>query len=405
MSAGKILIVGTQGQRVTSGPGTFMRYLCESIDEGALDAEILYPHTSKGTPYADRGFVRFCKWASPFYNRFLGSWIIVAFFVYLYLRWDSRYRRYESIWFADRYSALFCVLDPEVRAKSFVMVNDDSRIQRWHEKKVNHDCDLRSILPRWSAAFFYSSERFIAQHAARVVSNSNYLNEILKKEYQLDGKVMFRLYKAVDLQAFPPREGSPFSKLPYEVLFIKNEWHRGGLDTLIQALSRLPNYDFTLRVVGIASLQEQAKIQQIAEDCSYKGELILDGFVDRDKIPGLVRGADFLCVPSRKEALGVAFLEALASGTPVVASDVGGIPEVLNGGRAGWMVTPSNPDALRDTIMDLIEQVDCRKEKVMDGLKHVATFSKERMTHEIIQASNNLTLAISGAAAGLSEET
>jgi glycosyltransferase involved in cell wall biosynthesis len=74
-----------------------------------------------------------------------------------------------------------------------------------------------------------------------------------------------------------------------------------------------------------------------------------------DEIPIWMNACDVLCLPSLNEGLPNVALEALACGLPVVASHVGGVPEVVRAGVNGLMVPPSNPDALADALQRALE--------------------------------------------------
>src|SRR5690606_3358967 len=89
--------------------------------------------------------------------------------------------------------------------------------------------------------------------------------------------------------------------------------------------------------------------------------------------------ADIFCVPSHREALGVANLEALARGVPVIGTSVGGIPEVLANGNAGWLVPVGDYVVLANTIRECIENDNLRIEKIEYGLMHVKKFKLENM--------------------------
>lgn len=379
----KILIVGTQGQEVTSGPGTFMRYLCEAIDSGKLNADVLYPHSPRGTAFADKPFVKFAWGAAPFYNRFFGSWIIVAFFVWVHLIRSKQHRNYSKIWFADRYSALFCILFPQLRTRCVVMVNDDTRILRYNELSQAKNGLKTSLMQSLSIRLFYHAESFICRRTSLVISNSKYLSEILVRSYGLPDERVKLLYKAVDLNRFPARREGPTFQEPIKVLFIKNEWGRGGLDVLLGALAKISGCSYTLTVVGIRGDPAQQEIKKIAQDKGYAGGLVFKGLVDRDKISKLYRDADIFCVPSRREALGVSFMEALSSGTPVVATNVGGIPEVLDGGKAGWMINPCAEYELAEALKDCISNPVKRREKTAHGLQYIQTFSSDCMIAQL----------------------
>lgn len=383
MAKNKILMVGTQGQVVSSGPGTFMRYLSEAIKSGALCAEILYPHSKQGTPYGEESFVHCSNFAGMFYLRFPGSWVLTAFYVWLKLKFGCGSKQFSAFWFADRFSALFCSLDPELRKRSIVMVNDDTRIFAYKESRSQGF--LAQLHPRsLSRRLFYVSERFICRRCCGVVSNSSYLSLLLEEEYGLVGKVK-RLYKAVDLSKFKAVEsgGRQNDVSPKSVLFLKNEWRRGGLDILIEALAIGGLANLHLKIAGMDLKTDRTKIESLIREKCYKGEVEFIGRVEREQIPALMASSDMFCVPSRIEALGVAFLEALATGITVIGTDTGGIPEVLAQGQAGWLVPVEDPVALSHALNEVVNNKDLVESKRTYGLKHALEFSTEKMIEEI----------------------
>ena len=94
---------------------------------------------------------------------------------------------------------------------------------------------------------------------------------------------------------------------------------------------------------------------------------------------------DIFCVPAHKEALGVANLEALSRCVPVVSSNTGGIPEVLNYGECGWMAAPEDPEDLARVLTLCIENTDERIGKIMAGMKYSRKFSKDKVLANFIK--------------------
>lgn len=78
----------------------------------------------------------------------------------------------------------------------------------------------------------------------------------------------------------------------------------------------------------------------------------------RDDVPNLMAAFDVLVVPSINEGMGRVILEAGAAGTPVVATRVGGIPEVVDDGRTGLLVPPRDPSAIAGKVLDLMSTPD-----------------------------------------------
>jgi len=88
--------------------------------------------------------------------------------------------------------------------------------------------------------------------------------------------------------------------------------------------------------------------------------------------PGLLRHLDVLVLPSRREPLGTVLLEAMAVGTPVVATAVDGIPEVVRDGVTGRLVAPDDPDALAQAVLEVLGR---RAEMSVEARKHGQTFT------------------------------
>jgi len=119
-----------------------------------------------------------------------------------------------------------------------------------------------------------------------------------------------------------------------------------GVDHLISALSRLP--DIHLIVAGegelLDSLKAQASVHGLAERVTFLGK------ISRDKLAIYMKAADYLTLYSGYEGLSHTLLESLLAGTPVIASDKGGNPEVVQHNVNGLLVPYVDVDALTDTI-------------------------------------------------------
>jgi glycosyltransferase involved in cell wall biosynthesis len=170
---------------------------------------------------------------------------------------------------------------------------------------------------------------------------------------------------------------------------VKSDYIRGGLPDLLAALPRLA-VPVQLSIAGpLAS--ESGHIRALAQEHGYRGVLTLLGRLSRPAAAQALREHDVLCVPSRREALGVTFLEALASGTPAVGTQVGGIPEVLADGAAGWLARPGDPQDLARTLDLVIRDDYARMQRVRRGRQHVLRFSTDTMIEAVASIASRLS--------------
>ena len=159
----------------------------------------------------------------------------------------------------------------------------------------------------------------------------------------------------VDRSLFHPgdrdaaRRGVGFDDGRRHLLFIGNLLPVKGVDVLLQACQALAAQrdDWCLHLVGDGA--ERARLEAQAQSLGLSGRVRFHGSRAHAELPAWLRAADLFVLPSRSEGIPNVLLEASACGTPYVASDVGGIPEIASLG-AGILVPPEQPAALAEAI-------------------------------------------------------
>ena len=122
-----------------------------------------------------------------------------------------------------------------------------------------------------------------------------------------------------------------------------------GVDVLIQALARRAAGAARLTVVGDGP--ERRRLEQLTADLGLSARVEFVGY--RDDVGPFLRAADALVMPSHREGLPLTLVEALAAGLPVVASDVGGVGELVRDGDNGRLVPPGDVAALAGALGDV----------------------------------------------------
>ncbi len=194
--------------------------------------------------------------------------------------------------------------------------------------------------------------------------------------YQADIRKIVVIPPGVDISHFypiPVDEAKAFIGVPpcdHVLLFVGRIEPLKGIDTLIEALAimRRDNVIVCLSVIGgnpdtdqddIHS--EMARLQILREKYGLEDLVAFLGSRSQDTLPYYYSAADAVVVPSHYESFGLVALEAMACGTPVVASQVGGLAFLIQDGVTGYTVPVDDPRILAERLTMLINNPELRK--------------------------------------------
>ena len=212
---------------------------------------------------------------------------------------------------------------------------------------------------------FYSLIFLLGLLAKRVIAVSEGIKEELLL-YHVSASKIERIYLGIDLLRFSNQE--PIMELRRElgvsdeeklVTCISQASPEKGLEYLVRAVSeaRKKRKDFKVLMVGGGPLTENLKA--LAAELSV-GEAILFGGI-RSDVEQILAVSDFTVLPSLTEGLGLVNIESLAAGKPIIASNVGGIPEIVIDGETGFLTRATDYKALAERIGTLLTNADLLK--------------------------------------------
>ncbi len=166
-------------------------------------------------------------------------------------------------------------------------------------------------------------------------------------------------YTGVDLTRFAPQDRDEakkhFGLSGPVVLCVGHIIERKGQDLLVRALPALPGVTLILAGQGPAA----SRLEAMAQDLGVGDRLGILGSVPHDHLPTLYNAADVMALPSASEGLANAWVEALACGTPILISDVGGARELLTDGAAGRIVERT-PEAVAEGLRAMLAEAPDR---------------------------------------------
>lgn len=185
----------------------------------------------------------------------------------------------------------------------------------------------------------------------------------------------------IDVDRFRPGRGS---RARPRILYAGLLTPRKGVIDLLRASDELERRDLPHELVLAGGMPDEGPDDEAAVRAAASPTARLLGAKPHDEMPALYRDADVFCLPSWFEAMPLSILEAMASGLPVVATDVGDVPRVVEHGITGLLVPPKRPDALAEALAELLGDPERRRAMGSRGRTAVeARYSARRMIDEI----------------------
>lgn len=127
-----------------------------------------------------------------------------------------------------------------------------------------------------------------------------------------------------------------------------------GLSVLLRALLFLKEYGVEFEAVLVGEGRDRKKTEELSRRLGLNGRVAFLG--ERKDVPRLMQDLDLLVIPSLSEGSPNVALEAMALGVPVLATNVGGTPEIIEHEITGWLVPPGDPVALAQTMADVLRE-------------------------------------------------
>jgi glycosyltransferase involved in cell wall biosynthesis len=198
---------------------------------------------------------------------------------------------------------------------------------------------------------------------------------LAQKYFNIPSSKISVIYNAVDTTVFTPiknRMGT--TQNPY-LLYVGDLERWKGPRAILKAMEILKKrgHDFLLKLAGVGSIEKQLRKMTDGLDIKFLG------VVPHSQIPKLMREAFACILPSYWEGIPTVGMEAMASGTPFIGTDVGGIPELINPDVTGILVPPNAPLEIANAVQRL-ENDKLRQKIIREAIKLI----NEKFTIEII---------------------
>ena len=164
----------------------------------------------------------------------------------------------------------------------------------------------------------------------------------------------------------------------FKILFVGRHIERKGICYLIEAAKYLPRDQFEIRIVGVGDLTEDLKKLASESAAPNSAEIIFTGKLSPEALANEYKTANVFTLPAivdskgDTEGLGVVLIEAMELGLPIVASNVGGIPDVVIDGETGILVPEKDPEALANAYKRLASNPELISQLLAGAQKRIA---------------------------------
>jgi phosphatidylinositol alpha-mannosyltransferase len=191
----------------------------------------------------------------------------------------------------------------------------------------------------------------------------------------------------IDLSRFQA-ESEPIPSLmdgKLNILFVgRFSERRKGLKFLLRAYSSIKPQFPNVRLIIVGKGEAQA-YQRYLSRYNIK-DVVFTGFVSDEELPRYYKSCHVFCAPSLGgESFGIVLLEAMASGLPVIASDIPGYASVLQHSKQGMLVEPRNREALSMSLLHLLADADLRRKMGEAGKERAAEYSWEKVAKRVLE--------------------
>jgi glycosyltransferase involved in cell wall biosynthesis len=216
------------------------------------------------------------------------------------------------------------------------------------------------------------------QQADRIIAISDHAEEQLIKRYGFDKTKVRMIPHGVNTEKFTPCSQShpAVNSDRITLLYVGRIGPRKGIDLVLEALNKANNDNIEFLIAGTGRHEQNLKEKSKSLNVESQTEFL--GYIPEDELPELYSSADMFILPSLYEGFGLVLLEAMACGTPVIGTDVGGIPTAIDDKETGIVV-----DRNVSAITTAIDKIASNK-KYRENLSQSAEKNSKNMTWDSV---------------------
>ena len=223
----------------------------------------------------------------------------------------------------------------------------------------------------------------------RIVTYSEFMRTTIVTWYGVNRDKITVIPNGVDVRKFSECQSELLLEGDPAILYVGALTDFKSPDLLIQAAARIRSELPRMKLHFVGGGDKTA-LEWLAKKKEVEKNVVFHGYVAPEKTPQYYKAADVCVFPSRRDSAGITLLEAMASGTPVIASNRGGTPEIISSGENGILFAPEDAGALPRVILAVSQDSDLKKRISHNALKTVTEYSWENIAEKYVSLYKRL---------------
>lgn len=225
--------------------------------------------------------------------------------------------------------------------------------------------------------------------ATRIIVQNEYGRKDAKEQYNIKADKIYKIYNGITGTPLAHRLNVQLKSIRYSGRLDRSK----GIDILLNAFSKFyeDHKDFKLEIAGKGT--EEENLKELIKQYKLEEAVVIHGYLGNYSASiQFISEAYCLVVPSRIDNFPTVILEAMSNAVPVIASDTGGIPDMIEHNKDGLLVEPESAEALAGALKSLAENVELRDRMAVEARKSFAEkFSMDRHVNNVIEFLQMLT--------------
>lgn len=250
--------------------------------------------------------------------------------------------------------------------------------------------------------FHIKVEEYLLNKSKFIVSNSKAIEKQYNQYYNdaCEGKTFSIPHGLEDMRKFVKNNNKKLSDNSdnIEILFVGRLEYRKGIDIIFECVpyicKKYNNVIFRFcgdNTINMPNSEKNYKDYFLSKYNEFSERVIFEGYISDEELIDRYSNCDIFIAPSRFESFGLIFLEAMIFSKPVIGTNIGGIPEVVEDGVSGILIENENSEDLKNALIKLIENKDIRESMGKNGRRiYEEKFTAEIMANKFIDYYKNI---------------